>query len=170
MYCSIAEAWGNDFGKSTGNHSRLVNEGFEDYKTKKKHKKRRGEHSHSKNDYLENMDNGYNSQKYERKENKQYKDPPFVMQEGKEFQRGTNYIEGDGQNRYSFSRGLARLPDHNGPEVRQINQNNEQEVYQQNNAEIYEEENNYREDNYEEEEIIPQERFIEREVESESKL
>ena len=40
MYCSIQEAWGNDFGSMTNNNSKLVNEGFEDFKQKKKIEKK----------------------------------------------------------------------------------------------------------------------------------
>jgi hypothetical protein len=150
MYCSIQEAWGNDFG-SMSNNSKLVNEGFEDFKQKKKNRKRRDQH---KNNYIENRGN---SQEYIRGDTKS-RELPFVVEEDTEYQRGTNYIEGDNQKKYSFTRGLARLPDHNGPEVRDIQQDNMQNIYQEEETNNYQEEetNNYQEDNYEEEEIMDQ--------------
>lgn len=150
MYCSIQEAWGNDFGSMTNNNSKLVNEGFEDFKQKKKNRKKRDQH---KNNYIENRGN---SQEYIRGDTKSGQ-LPFVVEEDTEYQRGTNYIEGDNQKKYSFTRGLARLPDHNGPEVREIHQDN---IYQENENNYQEEEtNNYQEDNYEEEEIINQDKI-----------
>ena len=142
MYCSIEEAWGSNF--SNRSDSNQIEENFDNFKPKRKSKK--------KKNYIENMQNEINSIKPTQEEYQSYmmqqrenKDPPFVMDE-KEYDRGTNYIEGDKNDKYSFTRGLSRLPDHNGPEAREITQES------------------YQRDNYEEEEIIPQENLRQKQL------
>jgi flagellar biosynthesis GTPase FlhF len=162
MYCSIEEAWGNNFGNSSNTNPTQGNEHFEDFKEKKKNRKKR---EYSKNDYVENMENSIKptEQEYQdymiqqRQKNSNNNNLPFVMEEEREYSRGTNYIEGDKNNKYSFTRGLSRLPDHNGPEAREITSES------------------YQTDNYEEEEIIPQEnlrhkQFMEQNAEESNNL
>lgn len=143
MYCSIEEAWGSNFSNSSS--SNQIEENFDDFKQKRKTRK--------KKNYIENMQNEVNSIKPTQEEYQAYmlqqrknKDVPFVMDEEKEYTRGTNYIEGGENDKYSFTRGLSRLPDHNGPETREITQES------------------YQRDNYEEEEIIPQENIRQKQL------
>ena len=161
MYCSIEEAWGNNFGNTSNINQPQSNEHFEDFKQKKKNRKKNG---YSKNDYLENMENTikpteqeYHDFMEQQRKKKSQNDLPFVMEEEKEYSRGTNYIEGDKNNKYSFTRGISRLPNHNGPEARDVTSES------------------YQTDNYEEEEIIPPEnlrenQFLEKNIEESNHL
>ena len=161
MYCSIEEAWGNNFGNTSNINQSQSNENFEDFKQKKKNRKK---NVYSKNEYLENMENTikpteqeYHDFMEQQRKKKSQNDLPFVMEEEKEYSRGTNYIEGDRNNKYSFTRGISRLPNHNGPEARDVTSES------------------YQTDNYEEEEIIPQEnlrenKFLEKNIEESNHL
>ena len=148
MYCSIEEAWGSNF--SNNSSSNQIEENFDDFKQKKKPRKKK---DHSRNIYTENMQSEINSVNPTQEEYQAYmmqqrnkKDPPFVIDDEQEYSRGTNYIEGDPNDKYSFARGLSRLPNHNGPEAREITQET------------------YEKDNYEEEEIIPQENIRQKQL------
>ena len=117
MYCSIEEAWGNNFGNSS--NSSQNNEHFEDFKQKKKNRKKK---EYAKNDYIESMENSikpteqeYQDYMIQQQKKNSNSNLPFVMEEEREYSRGTNYIEGDNSNKYSFTRGLSRLPNPKTP-------------------------------------------------------
>lgn len=154
MYCSVEEAWGNDFNQGNTislSNPNATNENFTDYKVKKK-KKKKISNDKINHENVEEINNYYLSENDKNSQNyMEENDIPESRQENSnEFIRGTNYIEGSKDNKYSFTRGLGRLPNHNGPVSREIASEH------------------YIEDNYEEEQMIP-ENVVEKELPEEER-
>ena len=133
MYCSIQEAWGNNF-----------NENFDNYKGSKR--------------YTKQNDNNYNTQKKK-------KDLQFVQQEDEIGMNETEKQYKDNKSRHNFSRGIARLPEHNGPKIRDIGEQIIQEEYQKDEQQKDEytnyhhqkndiQQDSHQKDDYEEREIL----------------